>query len=54
MQSQRKLASTIDKGGGRNISGPIAESLVVEIDTTFGRTLGLVEGQKVIFLTALR
>lgn len=54
MQSQRKLASAITKGVGKNISGNVAESPVVEIDATFGRMLGLGEGQKVIFLAALR
>lgn len=49
MPSQRKLASAIDRGGGRNLSGGISEIAVVEIDGTFGRMLGLGEGQKVGF-----
>lgn len=54
MQSQRRLAFGVDRGVGRNISGSMAETAVVEIDATFGRMLGLGEGQKVIFLVSLR
>lgn len=46
MPSQRRL-HTIGNDSGRNVSGNRAEIGVVEIDTTFARTLGLIEGQKV-------
>jgi peroxin-1 len=48
MPSKRKLAPVVSRDG---ISvGPSAreqEVPVIEIDTTFGRVLGLTEGQKV-------
>lgn len=48
MPSKRKLASVVSKDG---ISGGSSarehEVAVVEIDSSFGRVLGLTEGQKV-------
>ena len=44
MQSKQKTASIVGRDGGR---GGKEETAVVEIDTTFARTLGLTEFQKV-------
>ena len=45
MQSKRKSGSIIARDGGR---GSKEEAAIVEIDTTFARTLGLVDAQKVL------
>ena len=47
MPSKRKAVSAISRGSVRGGAGREPEGNVVEIDATFGRTLGLVEGQKV-------
>lgn len=47
MPSQQKLVSTLDNHSRKSVSENRTESPVVELDTTFGRTLGLIEGQKV-------
>ena len=44
MQSKQKTVSIVGRDGGR---GGKEETAVVEIDTTFARTLGLTEYQKV-------
>ena len=44
MQSKQKQGSVIGRDGGR---GGKEETSVVEMDTTFARTLGLVDSQKV-------
>lgn len=49
MQSQGRPASSLNKGSGKSTLGPVAENAVVEIDATFGRMLGLAEGQKVVY-----
>lgn len=46
MQSQRRLP-TIGIDSGRNAAGNRAEVAMVEIDATFARMLGLIEGQRV-------
>lgn len=50
MQSKWKNESIIARDGGR---GSKEETAVVEIDTTFARTLGLVDSQKVNFSVQL-
>lgn len=52
MQSQRRLP-TIGIGNGRNAAGNRAEIAMVEIDATFARMLGLMEGQRVELLLHL-
>ena len=47
MPSQQKPMPTIESDGGRKVLKPHLESGTIEIDATFGRSLGLVEGQKV-------
>ncbi|MCJ1481772.1 Peroxisome biosynthesis protein pex1 [Schaereria dolodes] len=47
MPSQRKPVNLNGKGSIRNHSSRGQEVQVVEIDATFGRTIGLAEGQKV-------
>lgn len=44
MQSKQKIVSIVGRDGGR---GGKEETAVVEIDTTFARTLGITEYQKV-------
>ena len=45
MQSKRKSTSIAARDAGR---GSKEETAIVEIDTTFARTLGIVDSQKVI------
>lgn len=51
MQSKRKLAPVVGRDGFSGSRGAAAgreqETPTVEIDATFGRSLGLNEGQKV-------
>lgn len=47
MPSQPKWSSVTGSGGGRFVSNESAEVAIVEIDATFGRFIGLVDGQKV-------
>ena len=48
MPSKRKLASVVGRGSHRgSTAGREQEVPVVEIDATFGRMLGLTDGQKV-------
>jgi hypothetical protein len=48
MPSKRRLAPVITRDGiGGGSSAREQEVPVIEIDTTFGRVLGLTEGQKV-------
>ena len=58
MPSKRKLASVVDRGVQRgSTAGREQEVAVVEVDATFGRMLGLTDGQKVDMgasLTALK
>ena len=44
MQSRKKSIALVGRDAGR---GSKEETAVVEIDTTFARTLGLVDSQKV-------
>jgi len=52
MQSKRKLAPVVGRDGFSSSRGSAAgrdqDIPVVEIDATFGRSLGLSEGQKVL------
>lgn len=45
-QSKRQAHPIVGKGKGIGSAGRDSEAVVVEIDATFGRTLGLTEGQK--------
>ncbi|KAI4210980.1 MAG: hypothetical protein LQ351_006207 [Letrouitia transgressa] len=45
--SKRQIPAIVGKGRGIGSAGRDSEAAVVEIDATFGHTLGLVEGQKV-------
>lgn len=49
MQSKRKLASVVGRDGlnSRSSSNREHEVAVVEVDASFGRIVGLAEGQKV-------
>lgn len=48
MPSKRKLASVVGRGSQRGgATGREQEMPVVEVDATFGRMLGLTDGQKV-------
>jgi peroxin-1 len=47
MPSKRKLAPVIGKEGLRGDTSREHEVAVVEVDSTFGKVLGLTEGQKV-------
>lgn len=47
MPSRRKLAPVVGKDGISGGSSAREELSTVELDTTFGRLLGLAEGQKV-------
>lgn len=47
MSSQRKLLPTVDGDIKKKVSKQKLETGVIEIDATFGRTVGLVESQKV-------
>lgn len=47
MPSQRKPMPTIESDGGKKGLKNQLENAVIEIDATFGRSVGLVEGQKV-------
>lgn len=52
MPSRRKLAPVVGKDGISSGSSAREELATVELDTTFGRLLGLAEGQKVCALPA--
>ena len=48
MPSKRKLASVVGRGSQRvSTAGREQELAVIEVDATFGRMLGLTDGQKV-------
>ena len=47
MPSKRKASLAVGKGSSRGGSGRDAETNIVEIDSAFARTVGLVEGQRV-------
>lgn len=47
MPSKRRLAPVIGKDGLRGDSSREHEVAAIEIDSTFGKILGLTEGQKV-------
>lgn len=51
MPSKRKLAPVVGRDGINSSSSWEQEASIVEIDSTFGRVLGLTEGQKVIHST---
>lgn len=50
MPSKRKLAPVVSRDGISNSYSREQEVSTVELDTTFGRLLGLAEGQKVPIL----
>lgn len=52
MPSKRRLAPVIGKEGLRGESSREHEVATIEIDSTFGKILGLTEGQKVCTLCA--
>ena len=47
MASQRRAQHSTARAQTRNISSKVQDTEVVEVDATFGRMLGLAEGQKV-------
>lgn len=47
MPSKQKLAPVVGRDGINNASAKEQELSTIELDTTFGRLLGLTEGQKV-------
>lgn len=47
MPSQRRVGAVIDKGGGGFTPSGFDEMAVVEVDSVFGRMLGLAERQRV-------
>lgn len=47
MPSKRKLAPVVNRDGISNSYSREQEVSTVELDTTFGRLLGLADGQKV-------
>lgn len=47
MPSQRRLGSIIGHGGRNLAPSDFMEASTVEIDTAFGRLIGLTNGQKV-------
>jgi peroxin-1 len=47
MSSKRKVSSAIGRGSSRDSTGRDVEANVVEIDSTFARTIGLTQGQRV-------